>query len=215
MRNILIIGIGRFGYHICKELKKLNVEILAVDVNEEHLKKVDEHVSKTIIGNSADYQFLKSLGVNTFDECIVSIGDDFQGSLETVLNLKELGAKKITARASQESQEKLLLRIGADLIVYPENQLAKWTALHCGTNSIYDFMELDNNYGIYEVSIPKEWANKTLQELDLRKKYNINIIGVKVQSKIKIVLGPDFVLKEDEKILIIAKEEDANRVFSK
>ena len=193
MKNILLIGLGKFGFHIAKELNKLHAEILAIDTNEDNLQRVDEYVSKTIIGNATDIDFLKTIGINNFDECIVTIADDFQASLETVLNLKELGARRITARASMESQQKLLETIGANLVVYPEKQLAKWTALHCGTNSVYDYMDLDNEYGVYEINIPKDWAGKTLSELDLRKKYNINIIGVKSKNKIKIILGPNFV----------------------
>ena len=215
MKNILIIGIGNFGFYVAKELSKLNTQILAVDNNEENLQKVDEFVSKTLIGNSTDLDFLKTIGINTFDECIVAIGDDFQASLETVLNLKELGAKKITARASMESQEKLLLKIGADLVVYPEKQLAKWTALHCGTSSVYDFMDLDNEYGIYEILVPNEWIGKTLIELDLRKKFNINIVGIKTKNRIQMILGPNYMFKENENLVIIAKEKDANNLFIK
>ena len=215
MKNILLIGIGRFGYHIAEELSKLNVEILAVDTNEELLKDVSSFVSKTLIGDCADIDFVKSIGVNTFDECIVSIGDEFQNSLETVLNLKELGAKKITARASKESQKKLLQKIGADFVVYPEEQLAKWTALRCGTNSIFDFMDLDDGYGVFEIEVPKNWIGKTLVELDLRKKHNISIIGVKIRGKINVVLGPNFILKEGENLLVIAKIDEAGKLFNK
>ncbi len=215
MKNILIIGIGRFGFHVAQELNKLNTQVLAVDTSEEHLQKVDEYVSKTIIGNGTDLDFLKTLGINTFDDCIVTIGDSFQSSLETVLNLKELGARRITARASMESQRKLLQKIGADLVVYPEKQLAKWTALHSATNSVYDFMDLDNNYGVYELNTPKEWSDKTLSELDLRKKHNINIIGVKEKNQMKMILGPNYTLKEGENLVIIAKEADINKFFGK
>ena len=215
MKNILIIGIGRFGFHIAKELSKLNTQVLAVDTNEEHLQKVDEFVAKTLIGDGTDIDFLKTVGINTFDESIVTIGDNFQASLETVLNLKELGAKKITARASMESQKKLLLKIGADLVVYPEKQLAKWTALHSANNSVYDFMDLDNNYGVYEITTPAEWKDKTLAELDLRKKHNINIIGVKEKNKMKMILGPNYTLKDGENLVIIAKESDINEFLSK
>ena len=215
MKNILIIGIGRFGFHIAKELSKLNTQVLAVDTNEEHLQKVDDFVAKTLIGDGTDIDFLKTVGINTFDESIVTIGDNFQASLETVLNLKELGAKKITARASMESQKKLLLKIGADLVVYPEKQLAKWTALHSANNSVYDFMDLDNNYGVYEITTPAEWKDKTLAELDLRKKHNINIIGVKEKNKMKMILGPNYTLKDGENLVIIAKESDINEFLSK
>lgn len=215
MKNILLIGIGRFGFHVAMELSKLNTQVLAVDTSEDHLQKVDEYVSKTIIGNGTDVDFLKTLGINTFDDCIVTIGDDFQASLETVLHLKDLGARRITARASMESQKKLLSKIGADLVVYPEKQLAKWTALHCASNFVYDFMDLDNQYGVYEILTPKEWASKTLAELDLRKKHNINIIGVKEKNKMKMILGPNYVLKEGENLVVIGKEADINKFLNK
>ena len=215
MKNVLIIGVGRLGYHIAKELNKFNAQILAIDTNESRLQKVDQYVSKTIIGDSSDLDFLRTIGINTFDECIVTISDSFQASIETVMNLKELGAKKITARASKESQNSLLTKIGADLVIYPERQLAKWTALHCGTDSVYDYMDLDNDYGIFEVNVPKDWDGKSLTELDLRKKYEINIIGIKDANGIRVVIGPKYVLKENEKVIILAKEDNINKVLGK
>lgn len=213
-KSVLLIGVGRFGYHIAKELSTLDVELFAIDSDEDKLKAVSEYASKTLIGDGSKLEFLRNIGVNNFDECIVAIGDDFQGSLETVLNLKELHAKKITARASKETQKKLLAKIGADFIVYPEEQLAKWTALRCGTNSIYDFMDLDDGYGIFEIDVPKDWVGKTLASLDLRKRHNISIIGVKVKNKIKVVLGPNFELRENENLLVIAKISDAGKIFN-
>ena len=215
MKNVLIIGVGRLGYHIAKELNKFNAQILAIDTDESRLQKVDQYVSKTIIGDSSDIDFLRTIGINTFDECIVTISDSFQASIETVMNLKELGAKKITARASKESQNSLLTKIGADLVIYPERQLAKWTALHCGTDSVYDYMDLDNDYGIFEVNVPKDWDGKSLTELDLRKKYEINIIGIKDANGIRVVIGPKYVLKENEKVIILAKEDNINKVLGK
>lgn len=214
MKNILLIGVGNFGYHIAQELGKLKVEVLAVDLDEERLKDVSEYLSKTLIGDATDIDFLKTLGVNTFDECLVTIGDDFQASLEAVLNLKELGARRITARASKESQEKILLKTGADVVIYPEKQLARWAALHCGTNSIYDFVELENNYGIYEINVSESWAGKTLAELDLRRKYNISILGYKEGERIKLITHSEFKLKDNIHLLILAKEEDVNKIIN-
>ena len=214
MKNILLIGVGNFGYHIAQELGKLKVEVLAVDLDEERLKDVSEYLSKTLIGDATDIDFLKTLGVNTFDECLVTIGDDFQASLEAVLNLKELGARRITARASKESQEKILLKTGANVVIYPEKQLARWAALHCGTNSIYDFVELENNYGIYEINVSESWVGKTLAELDLRRKYNISILGYKEGERIKLITHSEFKLKDNIHLLILAKEDDVNRIIN-
>lgn len=214
MKNILLIGVGNFGYHIAQELGKLKVEVLAVDLDEDKLRDVSEYLSKTLIGDATDIDFLKTLGVNTFDECLVTIGDDFQASLEAVLNLKELGARRITARASKESQEKILLKTGADVVIYPEKQLARWAALHCGTNSIYDFVELENNYGIYEINVSDSWVGKTLAELDLRRKYNISILGYKEGERIKLITHSEFKLKDNIHLLILAKEDDVNRIIN-
>lgn len=214
MKNILLIGVGNFGYHIAQELGKLKVEVLAVDLDEDRLRDVSEYLSKTLIGDATDIDFLKTLGVNTFDECLVTIGDDFQASLEAVLNLKELGARRITARASKESQEKILLKTGADVVIYPEKQLARWAALHCGTNSIYDFVELENNYGIYEINVSDSWVGKSLAELDLRRKYNISILGYKEGERIKLITHSEFKLKDNIHLLILAKEDDVNRIIN-
>ena len=188
MKSILLIGIGRFGHHIAKELSNLNVEILAIDTHEESLKAISDYVTKTYIGDAKNIDFLKTIGVNTFDECIVSIGTNFQDSIETVLNLKELGARRIIARAAQESQEKVLLKLGVDLV---------------------------DGYGVFEVIVPHEWVGKTLAELDLRKKYNISIVGVKVKGKTRLVLGPNFVFKENENLIVVAKINDVDKVFNK
>ena len=213
MKTILLIGLGKYGSHVAKELGKLNVQVMAIDKSEDNLKNVEDFVTKAIIGNSSDIEFLKTIGINTYDECIVAIGDDFQCSIETVLNLKELGARRITARASLESQEKILLKIGADEVVYPEKQLARWTALHCGANSIFDYMELDDGYAIYEVGVPTKWVNKTLSELNLRREYGVTIIGVKIKGKLRFILGPDFKLIEDERMLVVGKQEDIKKCF--
>ena len=215
MKSILLIGIGRFGHHIAKELSNLNVEILAIDTNEELLKEVSNYVTKTYIGDCKNIEFLKTIGVNTFDECIVAIGNNFQDSIETVLNLKELGARRIIARATQEAQEKVLDKLGVDLVVYPEKQMGKWTALRCGTNSIYDFMDLDDGYGVFEVTVPSNWVGKTIIDLDLRKKFNVSIIGVKVKGKTRVILGPNFTFRENENLIVVAKINDIEKVFNK
>ena len=138
MKTILIIGLGRFGQHIAKKLNDMNHQVMAVDQNEERVNTALPFVTNAQIGDSTNEEFLQSLGIRNFDSCIVAIGDDFQNSLETVSLLKELGAKKVVARASTEVQEKFLLRNGADEVVFPEKQLASWTAIRCTSEHILD-----------------------------------------------------------------------------
>ena len=142
MKSILLIGLGRFGRHIAQKLNDLNYQVMAVDNNEERVNRNLSIVTNAQIGDSTDADFLSSLGIRNYDVCIVAIGDNFQNSLETASLLKELGAKKVIARASRGVQEKFLLRNGADEVVYPEKQLAAWTAIRCTSEHILDYIEL-------------------------------------------------------------------------
>ena len=138
MKTVLLIGLGRFGRHIAMKLNHLNHQVMAVDSDEERVNAVLPYVTNAQIGDSTSEEFLSSLGIRNFDVCIVAIGDNFQNSLETASLLKELGAAKVIARASTGVQEKFLLRNGADEVVYPEKQLASWTAIRCSSEHILD-----------------------------------------------------------------------------
>ncbi len=213
MKSILIIGLGRFGSHIARKLSELNHQVMAVDVNEERANSVLPFVTNVQIGDSTNQAFLESLGVRNFDACIVAIGDDFQSSLETASLLKELGAKKVIARASRGVQEKFLLRCGADEVVYPEKQLAAWTAIRCTSDSILDYIELDGEYAIFEVTIPREWNGKTVLELDIRKKYGINILAYRDNGKLNMNITPDTRFEAGDSIYVLGHPKSVNKCF--
>ena len=176
MKNILLIGLGRFGRHIALQLNKLGHEVMAVDSNEERVNEI-----LPIVTNADRRQHkhgvLKSLGIGNFDVCIVTIGGNFQNSLETTSLLKELGAKLVVSRAERDVQEKFLLRNGADEVVYPEKQVANWAAIRYTADHIRDYIEVDDAHAIFEVEVPEEWIGKTVGELDIRRKYSINIMA--------------------------------------
>ena len=178
MKSILLIGLGRFGRHIAIKLDELNHQVMAVDNNESRVEAVLPYVRNAQIGDATNEDFIRSLGVRNFDVCIVAIGDNFQSSLETTSLLKELGAKMVVSRAARDVHAKFLLRNGADEVVYPEKQLASWTAIRYSADHIFDYVELDEEHGIFEISIPDAWIGKTVGELDIRKKYNVNIMAV-------------------------------------
>ena len=161
MKNILIIGLGRFGKHIAMQLNQMGHEIMAVDLNEERVEKVLPFVTNAQIGDSTDAEFLKSLGIGNYDICFVTIGGSFQNSLETTSLLKELGARLVISRAERDVHEKFLLRNGADKVVYPEKQVAKWASIRYADDHILDYMEVDASHAIFEVEIPYEWIGKT------------------------------------------------------
>ena len=213
MKSILLIGVGRFGRHIIRKLNAMNHQVMAVDHDEDRIQDVLSSITSAQIGDSTNEEFLSSLGISNFDACIVTIGDDFQNSLETVYLLKELGAGKVIARASREIQEKFLLRNGADEVVYPEKQMAAWTAIRCASDHVLDYIELDDDYSIYELAIPNEWCGKTILELDIRKKFNINILGIREYGKLNMNITPSTVLNSRKSMLVLGNEKIIEKCF--
>lgn len=211
MKTILVIGLGRFGRHIAMKLNELNHQVMAVDMNEERVSAALPYVTSGQIGDSTNKEFLSTLGVPDFDTCIVAIGDDFLSSLQTAALLKELGAKQVVARVSTGVQEKFLLRNGADEVVYPEKQMANWTAIRCTSYHILDYIELDGDLAYYEVEIPENWRNHTVGRLDVRRKYGVTILGVRQGGRLDMAITPDTLLPENASILVVAREEDVQR----
>ena len=213
MKSILLIGLGRFGRHIAMKLNDLDHQVMEVDTNEERVNAVLPFATNALIGDGTNEEFLSSLGIRNFDTCIVAIGDNFQNSLETASLLKELGAKKVIARASTGVKDKFLLRNGADEVVYPEKQLAKWTAIRYSSDNILDYIELDNEHAMYEVSVPENWAGRSIGQIDIRKNHNINIIGVKKNGKLEPSLSPDVILSAGEAMLVLGRNKDLQKCF--
>ena len=213
MKNILLIGLGRFGRHIALQLNKLGHEVMAVDSNEERVNKILPIVTNAQIGDSTNTEFLKSLGIGNFDVCIVTIGGNFQNSLETTSLLKELGAKLVVSRAERGVQEKFLLRNGADEVIYPEKQVANWAAIRYTADHIRDYIEVDEAHAIFEVEVPEGWIGKTVGELDIRKKYSINIMATKENGKINMAVSPDTVLTGNITLLVLGAYKDLQKCF--
>ena len=212
-KSVLLIGLGRYGTHVARELSELNHDVLAVDRNEERINGSMQYVTSAQIGDSTNEEFLRSLGVDNFDVCIVTIGKDFQSSLETTSLLKELGGKFVVSRASEDVQEKFLLRNGADEVVYPEKQLAKWTSIRYTAEHILDYVELDAEHSIFEVAIPEKWIGRKVGEIDIRRKYNINILATKVNGKMDLAVTPETVLAENKTMLVFGEDKDLQKCF--
>lgn len=213
MKNILLIGLGRFGRHIALQLNKLGHEVMAVDSNEERVNEILPIVTNAQIGDSTNTEFLKSLGIGNFDVCIVTIGGNFQNSLETTSLLKELGAKLVVSRAERDVQEKFLLRNGADEVIYPEKQVANWAAIRYTADHIRDYIEVDEAHAIFEVEVPEVWIGKTVGELDIRRKYSINIMATKENGKINMAVSPDTVLTDNITLLVLGGYKELQKCF--
>lgn len=213
MKSVLLIGLGRFGRHIAMKLNELDHEVLAIDRQERRVDAVLPYVTNAQIGDTTDIDFLRSLGIRNFDVCIVAIGDDFQSSLETTSFLKELGAKKVVSRAARDVQAKFLLRNGADEIVYPEKQLANWTAIRYTADHIFDYIELNADYAIFEVAVPQDWVGKSIGQLDIRKRYNINIMAVKQNGVLNMNISSDTQLRGEETMLVLGDRKSVHKCF--
>lgn len=213
MKSILLIGVGRFGRHIAAQLAQLGHQVMAVDTDEERINEVMPFVTNAQIGDSTNAAFLRSLGVGNFDVCMVTISGNFQNSLETTSLLKELGAKCVVSRAERDVQAKFLLRNGADHVVYPEKQVARWAAIRYTSNHISDYIEIDDQHAIFEVEVPESWVGRSIGELDVRRRFGINILGVKRSGKTDVSVTPETMLAKDETILALGEYKAMQKCF--
>ena len=213
MKNILLIGLGRFGLNAAKKLRELDHEVLAVDENEERVNDAMPYVTEARIGDCTRAEFLKSLDVPRFDLCIVAIGDDFQSSLEITSLLKDFGAKKVVSRACNDVQGKFLLRNGADNIVYPVRQLAHWTAIRYASDNLSDYIELGDDSGIFEVTPPAAWTGKTVGDIDIRKRFGVNILAIKKDGKMSLAVNCNSVIEEGIHLLVLGAFKDVRKCF--
>lgn len=213
MKSILLIGLGRFGRHIAIKLDEMNHQVMAVDNKESRVEAVMPYVRNAQIGDATNEDFIRSLGVRNFDVCIVAIGDNFQSSLETTSLLKEQGAKMVVSRAARDVHAKFLLRNGADEVVYPEKQLATWTAIRYSADHIFDYVELDEEHGIFEISIPDAWVGKTVGRLDIRKKYNVNIMALRRNGALDMNISSDTLLEDDQTMLVLGNIKNIQKQF--
>ena len=213
MKSILLIGLGRFGSHVAMKLDEMNHEVLAIDQDEERVQSVLPYVRNAQIGDSTDEAFMRSLGVNNFDVCIVTIDNDFQQSLVTTSILKEMGARLVVSRASNDVHAKFLLKNGADQIVYPEKQFAIWTAIRYGSDHVSDYIRLDEDNAIFEVDIPKHWIGRTVQQINIRKQFQINIVAIKKGGQLNSEVGPEYCFTGEETMLVIGKYNNIKKCF--
>ena len=213
MKSVLLIGLGRFGRHIAEKLNELGHQVMAVDKNEKRVNAALPYVTNAQIGDATNEEFMESLGVNNFDICFVAIGDDFQSSLEATSLLKELGGKTVVSRAARDVHAKFLLRNGADEIVYPEKQLADWTAIRYTSDHILDYIELDDDHAIFELAAPEKWIGKTVVEAEVRKKHGINIMAIKRDGKMNLNFAPETSFMPGDTILVLGDTKNIQKCF--
>ncbi len=208
MKSFLVIGLGRFGRHLAIRLTELGNEVLVIDRDEERVAQLAGVATATCVGDCRDEQVLEALGVRNFDVCFVCVSDDFQTSLEATAGLKDLGAKCVVARADRERQIKFLKKIGADYVVHTEMDMAIRVATSFSNENLFEYIELTPKYAILELEAPRAWVGRTVAQVDVRRRYNVNILGVKSGDEIKPLLDPEYRFQPDAH-LIIAGDKDA------
>lgn len=215
MKNILVIGMGRFGQHLCKELYDLGNEIMAIDTDEVALMAVSDYVAASRIADCTNPEVLKSLGVTDYDVCVVCIGNNFQNSLEITSQLKEMGAKFVVSKANRDIQAKFLLRNGADEVIYPNRDMAEKLARKVSTNHVFDYIELTDEYAIYEIPPLEIWVGKSIREANIRAEYHVNVLGIKVDGETRIMPLADHVIGENEHLIVVATQADIDKIVKK
>lgn len=213
MKSILIIGLGRFGRHMAQKFNEQGNDILAVDTDEERVNAALPFVTDAQIGDATNEMFVESLGVANFDLCVVAIGDNFQSSLEATALLKDMGARFVLSRASRDVHAKFLLRNGADEVVYTEKETAERLAVKYGNESVFDYIEINEDYSIYEIGVPATWVGKSILDKKVRSKFNISILATKRGKEIYPLPHPDHIFSETESLMILGRNEDVERLI--
>lgn len=212
MKNILVIGLGRFGSHLARKFIELGDEVMVVDRDEEAVQSIMNTVTYAQIGDCTKEEVLRSLGVNNFDVCFVCMGEDFQSSLEITDLLRSLGAKYIVSKAGRDIHAKFLLKNGADEIAYPEKDMASKVAVRFSSNHLVDYFEISDDVAIYEIFVPDSWKGKSILELNVRVKYGINILAVRGTSgELNSNPGPDYVFSKDERMIVLSTQSNVKR----
>ncbi|MGN0678001.1 MAG: potassium channel family protein [Ruminococcus sp.] len=215
MKSVLVIGMGRFGRHLAKRMLDLGNDVMIVDSNEKLIGELSVTFEDSQIGDCTNENVIKSLGVDQFDICFVTIGEDFQSSLVITSLLKKYNAKFVMAKANQDIQADLLKKIGADEIVYPEKETANRLAVRYNAKNVFDYIPLTSEFSLYEIPIIPDWAGKTIFDIDVRKKYKVNIIAVKKGNSLQSLPGADYRFGFDDHIVVIGAAADVFKLTSK
>jgi trk system potassium uptake protein TrkA len=210
-KDFAVIGLGRFGGSICRELSEEGMEVMAIDMDEDKVNEYANIASHAVVGDSTDEAVLKSLGIRNFDHVIVAIGDNIQSSILTTLMLKELGVKYITVKAQNDYHEKILRKIGADQIVHPERDMGRRIAHNLISNNVLDYLELSDEHSIVEIVVNNKLSGNTLIDLDIRAKYGINIVAIKRGKEIFVTPQADEVIQKDDILFVIGADTDIDR----
>ncbi|MEA4965328.1 MAG: TrkA family potassium uptake protein [Oscillospiraceae bacterium] len=215
MKSVLVIGLGRFGRHLAHKMAELGNDVMVVDKDAEIIAQVAAEFSDAQIGDCTNESVLRALAISHFDLCFVTIGEDFQSSLVITFLLKQYGAQRIVAKARQSIQADLLRQIGACEVIYPEREMAERIAIRYSARNIFDYIPLTGEYSIYEIPVLPAWIGRSVAEVNVRKKYNVNIVAIKNSNALQPVPGGDYIFCAADHIVVIARSADVSKLSAK
>ena len=212
MKSYMVIGLGRFGSQVARELCRLGCQVLAVDMDSDLVSQIANDVTHAVVADGQDKEVLRALGAKEFDCAIVAIGDDLAASVLITMNLKELGVPQIICKAHGDTHRRVLEKLGADRVVIPEKEQADRLARSLSSHNLLDYIELSEEYGIVEVPAPGSWKGKSLKELNVRAKLGVNILAIRRGGKINVSPGADFTFEDQDVVVVLGDSAALKRV---
>lgn len=215
MKNFVVIGLGRFGTAVARELCQLGHQVLVMDTDRELVQNIADHVTHAVVSDGRDPAVLASLGIKDYDCAVVAVGGDVGSSALIAMRLKELGVPKVICKAQSYVHQRLLEKVGADRVVFPEYEMGVKVAQGLAHSNIINFIELSPEYGIVEIDLPHGWAGKTIRDLDVRAKYEVNVIAVRRGQDINVAPGANYILINGDRLMVIGKDANIDALCRK
>ena len=212
MKSYFVIGLGRFGTEVARKLYELGCEVLVVDKDSDLVQQISQDVTQAVVADARDKDVLRALGAKNFDCAVVAIGDNLADSVLATMNVKELGIPRVVCKASNETHRQVLLKLGADQVVIPEQEYADRLARSLSSHNVLDYIELSEDYGIIEVPAPKSWVDKSLKELHVRAKLGVNILAVKQGSQINVSPTADYAIGQQDILVVLGDTQALKKV---
>ncbi len=215
MKNFVVIGLGRFGTAVARELCEFGHQVLAIDTDRELVQAVADEVTHAVVGDGRDPDVLDALGVSEYDCAVVAIGSDVGSSALVTMRLKEAGVPNVVCKAQSHVHQRLLEKIGADRVIFPEHEMGIRVAQGLARSNIINFIELSPEYGIVEIDLPNGWSGNTIRDLDVRAKYHVNVIAVRRGQDINVAPGGDYILANGDKLMVLGQSADISALCEK
>jgi trk system potassium uptake protein TrkA len=212
MKSCVVIGLGRFGSEVSRELCRQGCQVLAMDVNQELVTQLANDVTHAVVGDGQDKGVLRALGVREFDCGVIAIGDDLAASVLVTMNLKELGVAQVICKAHDETHRRVLEKLGADRVVIPEQEQGARLARSLSSRNVLDYIELSQEYGIIEIPVPGSWKDKSLKELNVRAALGLNILAIRRGGQINVSPGADFIFEQQDIVVVLGDSTALKKV---